>query len=332
MDDITEKNASTEITDETKLAQMTKEEALAYMGLNEDADIKEIDDRFWQMSKKYRGKVDPESKRMEDEIAAVYDIASGRRDIRVAEEQQRETEPKFWGKTKSEWKTYVEYTWYKYLLGVFILIALIAFIVGIVNNSNTSYAVAVFGHLYFDDEYLKEALIEQGAENPYIGYADLVVPNDEGFAYSETGNEMFSAMLYMNPAALIGDKASYPFYFTTFKDLTPLNDQIMAGLTDEAKAGIVPVYMSQREAATYQNEMMKANGFDDDAMVDPSQFSDEPILLGYEITDPELAAKIGVDSMWHSRQTTVIVGQSINAQEDNKTVMVITTIINSAFA
>ena len=114
-----------ENTSELDLTAMTREEALAYMGLSSDADIKEIDDRFWQMSKKYRGKEDPESIAMEDEISAVYDIASGRRDFRKNEEQQKEAEPKRFGKTKSEWKTYIEYTWYKYVLGIVIAAAVI---------------------------------------------------------------------------------------------------------------------------------------------------------------------------------------------------------------
>lgn len=314
------------------LTTMTREEALDYMGLSSDADIKEIDDRFWQMSKKYRGKDDPESRKMDEEISSVYDIASGRRDYRTEQEQQIEAEQKIFGKPKSAWKNYIEYTWYKYLAGAVIAVAAVIVIYGLINNSRTSYAVVVFGHMMFDNTYMRESLIENGAKNPYVGYADVVVPNDEGFEYSETGNETLNAMFYMNPVVLVSDKESYLYYYTVFKDLSPLSDQIMAGLTDAAKAGIEPVYMTEQEAISYQNEMYRQNGFDEIDLPDPSLYSDEPILIGYEITDPELAAKMGVNCMWHSRQTTLVVGECVNTEEDEKVVLVITTIINSAFA
>ena len=321
-----------ENTSELDLTAMTREEALAYMGLSSDADIKEIDDRFWQMSKKYRGKDDPESLRMEDEISAVYDIASGRRDFRATEEQQKEAETKIFGKGRSEWKNFFDYTWYKWLAGILIAIAATIVIIGLVNNSKTSYAVIVFGHLYFDDTYMREALVAAGAKNPYIGDADIVVPNNEGFTYSETGNETLNSMFYMNPVALVSDRESYPYYFSTFKDLSPINDRIMAGLTDEAKAGIEPVYMSEQDSVYYQNEMYRSYGFDDVDLSNPDDFSNEPVLIGYEITDPDLAAKLGVNCMWHSRQTTLVVGQCANCTEDDKSILVITAIINSAFA
>ena len=332
MSDTADNKDITANSSELDLTAMTREEALSYMGLSSDADIKEIDDRFWQMSKKYRGKDDPESKKMDEEISAVYDIASGRRDYRTEKELQIEAEPKILGKSKSSWKNYIEYTWYKYLAGLIIAVAATIDIIGFINNSKSSYAVVVFGHMFFDNTYMREALIENGAKNPYVGYADVIVPNDEGFAYSETGNETLNAMFYMNPVAIVSDKESYTYYFSVFKDLSPINDEVMAGLTDEAKAGIEPVYMSEQEAVSYQNEMYRENGFDDMDLPDPSAYSDTPILIGYEITDPELAAKMGVDCMWHSRQTTLIVGQCVNCDEDEKSVLVITAIINSAFA
>ena len=313
------------------LTNMTREEALEYMGLPSDADIKEIDDRFWQMSKNYRGKDDPESKAKDDEISAVYDIASGRRDFRVKEEQVRESEPKHFGKTKAEWKTYFEYTWYKYLLGVVIAAAVIYLGVTVFTSEKSAVAVIVFGHMTFDDDYMRDALVDAGAKNPFIGSADIVVPNNEGFKYSESDNAKFNAMFYMDPCVLIADEATYPYYYSTFKDLSPLYDDIMAGLSEEAKAGIVPIYMTEQESMYYQNILISSSDYDDSDLYDTSLFSDEPILIGFQITDPKLAEKLGVDCMWHSRQTTLIVGEYSKCRDDDKTVMVITTIINSAF-
>ena len=318
-------------SNELDLTKMTREEALEYMGLFSDADIKEIDDRFWQMAKKYRGKEDPESIAMEDEISAVYDIASGRRDFRKNEEQQKEAEPKRFGKTKSEWKTYIEYTWYKYVLGIVIAAAVIYLGVSVFTSEKSAVAVIVFGHMNFDDDYMRDALVDSGAKNPFIGSADIIVPNTEGFKYSESDNAKFNSMFYMDPCVLIADEATYPYYYSTFKDLSPIYEEIMAGLSEEAKAGIVPVYMTEQESMYYQNLLIQSSEYDDSDLYDTSLYSDEPVLIGFQITDPRIAEKLGVDCMWHSRQTTIMIGEYSKCRDDAKAASIIITIINSAF-
>ena len=134
---------------EDKFASMTREQALEYMGLDADADIKVIDDRFWQMSKNYRGKDDPESMEMEDEISAVYDIASGRRDSRIKEEERRRSEPKYFGRYKSDWKNIIHYNWKNLAFGMRRCdISAIAVIIGVATNAEIDCSVVVFGHMY----------------------------------------------------------------------------------------------------------------------------------------------------------------------------------------
>ena len=331
MNEVTDQDNLSVETKELDLTNMTREEALEYMGLSSNADIKEIEDRFWQMSKKYRGKDDPESLKMEDEIAAVFEIANGTRDRELSEKQVRESEPKYFGKTKAEWKNIYDYTWYKVLIGLAVVVAAVVVIVSLFDNSATAYAVVVFGNMYFDDTYMLQALEDAGATHPYVGTAQVIVPNDEDFVYSDAENAKFDAMFYMDPSILIADNKTYPYYFSTFKDLTPLYDDIMAGLTDEAKAGITPVYMSEQEAVEYQNIQSLYLGYDEEDLDDPSLYSSEPVLIGFEITDPALAAKMGVDCMWHSRETTLIFCEYSNYRNDERDVFVMTTLINSAF-
>ena len=164
-DEVKRRTDSSAAESDSKYASMTREQALEYMGLSKDADIKEIDDRFWQMSKKYRGKEDPESKAMEDEISAVYDIASGRRDIRVKEEDQKRNEPKYFGRYVSDWKTIIHYNWKNWLLGAVVGISIIVVLVGYLLNSKYECSVLVFGHMYLDNTYMREALEEQGLKN-----------------------------------------------------------------------------------------------------------------------------------------------------------------------
>ncbi len=324
-------NGDSEDSGEDEFDSMTREEALKYMGLEPDADIKMIDDRFWQMSKLYRGKDDPESVRMEDEISAVYDIASGRRDRRLKEEQQRVSEPMYFGRYKSDWKNIIHYNWKNFLLGAVVVISAILVIIGLVNNTRSDCSVIVFGHMLLDDTYMRESLEAQGIKRPYIGMADIVVPNDQNIPPQEYGNETFNAMFYTNPDVLISDKESYGYYFSTFKDIGPLKDRIWDGLTEEAKAGVVPVYMTEQEAVEYTNRLYLEYGMGDEEIRDPSEFSDEPVLIGFQIPDEDTCLNLGIEAKWMTRKTSLVFGQCINSKNDDQAVLVITTLINAAF-
>lgn len=317
---------------EDKFSTMTREEALEYMGLNADADIKEIDDRFWQMSKHYRGKEDPESVKMADEISAVYDIASGRRDRRIEEKIRHESEPMYFGRYKSDWENIIHYNWKNFLLGIVIAVSALLVIIGVVTNTRTGCSVVVFGHMYLDDTVMREALVAQGIKRPYIGMADLVVPNDQDIPQQEYGNETFNAMFYTNPDVLISDKESYGYYFNTFRDLAPLYDRIMEGLTEEAKAGVVPVYMTEQDAVEYTNRLYREYGVGDEEIRDPSEFSDKEVLIGIQIPDEDICTGLGIEAKWKSRKTSLVFCQCVNSTNDDQTVQVITTIINAAFA
>ena len=106
----------------------------------------------------------------------------------------------------------------------------------------------------------------------------------------------------------------------------------MEGLSDEAKAGVEPVYMSERDAVKYQNIMNTLNGILDQENIDPEEIPDTPVMIGIEIKDPEIVKKLGVDCWWKERETTLLLGQCTNSTNDDQTVLVITTIINRAFA
>ena len=331
-EEVKERTDASKSETDNRFASMTREQALEYMGLGRDADIKEIDDRFWQMSKKYRGKEDAESKAMEDEISAVYDIASGRRDVRAKEEQMRENEPKYFGRYKSDWQTIIHYNWKNWLLGAVVGISIIVIFVGYFLNSNNDCSVLVFGHMYLDNTYMREALEEKGLKNPYVGLADVVVPNEEKIPLDEMGNESFNAQFYTNPDVLISDNRAYLYYFNVFKDIGPLYDQIMAGLSDEAKAGVKPIYMSEQESVRYKNDMLLEYGLGDEDIKNPQEFSDKPVLIGFEITNQDVVTNFGVEAKWKSRQTTLMLGQCVNSTNDEMTVKIMTAIINAAYA
>lgn len=323
---------SAEETKALDYENMTVEDALEYMSLEKGAGIKEIDDRFWQMSKNYRGKDDPESKRMEDEIAAVYDIASGRRDARRREEEIRANKRKFLGKTSDEWKTVVHYGWFKAIVIVASSVILISIIVSlIVNNILATNSVIFFGHIQVNDTFVKEALIEEGYENPRIGFADIVVPNDEGLVEAAYANESLNALFFSDPDVIFSDKASYIYYSDIFKDIGPIYDKIVAGLSDKAKENIQPVYMSEKEAAEFENELYKRVGIEDDELADTTGLSDEPVMIGLEITDVTVTAKLGVNILWKDQNMNMIIGQCAKSDRDEDAVKIMTAILNKAF-
>ena len=84
------------------IVSMTREQALEYLGLPANANDFMIDEKFWKLSKQYRGDNSPEGKQKIADLSAAYDIATGRRDERVQKAQQREMERKYFGKTGDE--------------------------------------------------------------------------------------------------------------------------------------------------------------------------------------------------------------------------------------
>ena len=102
-------------------------------------------------------------------------------------------------------------------------------------------------------------------------------------------------------------------------------------MSDKAKAGIRPVYMSEREAIRKNNDLLQSSGFVAEDLRNPAEFSDDPILIGIEITDPDIVTKMGVEAKWKSRKTTFVLGRCANSKDDDMTVLIITTIINAAF-
>ena len=113
--------------------------------------------------------------------------------------------------------------------------------------------------------------------------------------------------------------------------MAPIYDQVMAGLSDKAKAGVRPVYMSQREYVRHMNDYYAITGLDNDEMKNPADYPDDQVLIGIEITDRDLITKYGAEAKWKSRQTTFIFGQCVNSTDDAKTVKMMTALINKAF-
>ena len=78
-----------------EILQMSREEAVSYLGLKDDANDFAIDEKFWQLSKRYRGDDTPESEQKLADVSCAYDIACGRRDEVRKETQINASRRKF---------------------------------------------------------------------------------------------------------------------------------------------------------------------------------------------------------------------------------------------
>ena len=50
-------------------------------------------------------------------------------------------------------------------------------------------------------------------------------------------------------------------------------------------------------------------GLGDEDIRNPAEFPDDPVLIGFEITDQDVVTNFGIEAKWKSRQTTLMVGQ-----------------------
>lgn len=289
------------------ISQMTKADALDYMGLPANANDFAIDEKFWVLSKNLRGDNTPEGKKKLSELSAVYDIASGRRDERVQKEEQREQERKFLGKTGDEWRTYFSYTWYKYLIGIILIYLAGNLIYTIVSRPGYDSGVLSIGHFSNESDYIERFMTTRlGFENPMIGVVDMVVPNDQDQSQSAYADQSAATMILSCPNVIVYDEATMPYYFSNLADLSSLYGFLRENLTSEQMSKIEPVFMSEREAQHILNQYEVSYGaelnVDDNLLL----YDDTTVLVGLEITDPDAIRILGYENLWPETKPTLV--------------------------
>ena len=196
------------------LEHMTKAEAVKFLGLNEDASAFMIDDKFWQLTKRYRLDTSPEGKQKTEILSAVYDIASGKRDERIAAEEQYSKAKKYFGKTSAEWVNYVQYTWYKYLIAIVLIVTCGNLVYHMFFAPKIDSCVVSLGHFYVEDAYLDTFLAEDmNFENPYVGSSNIVVPNDQNQSAEAYAEISATTMFLSNPNVVISDERTIKYYY-----------------------------------------------------------------------------------------------------------------------
>ena len=315
------------------ISSMTREQALTYMGLPVDANDFAIDEKFWKMSKQLRGDNTPEGKQKIADLSAAYDIATGRRDERVLKEEQRDREKKFLGKTGDEWRTYFSYTWYKYLIGLLLIILAGNILHAIITNKGYDSGVVSIGHFEMTTDYVERFMTSRlGFENPLISTVDIVVPNDQGQSQQAYADQTASTLMLSGPNVLIFDEATLPYYYSDLQDLTSLYSYLRENLTQAQLAKLRPIYMSERQAQeilidyeiNYGAEGI--GGIDD---LDMSVYDENPIMIGIVIEDEDAITALGYQNLWPETEPSLvftIYSQTMNYSDSE---MIIMELLNS---
>lgn len=299
------------------IEKMTKEEALTYMGLPQDANDFAVDERFWQLSKKYRGKKDPDSEDKLNELSAVYNIACGRRDEAVAKAEKRAGEKKFLGKTKDEWKTYISYTWFKALIIVVVVAVAISVIYNAVFKNRYDSAAVAFGHFSIDSVQVEEKLLSEEIKNPYIANVDIVVPNEMGQTENIYSDQSLAAVMSMDPNVLITDSMTYKYYFSNFSDMTSIYNDLKLVLPANVYSKIVPIYLSERDAFLFTRDYLKQQDLLDGS-TNVNEYDSTPVMIGLMITDKTAIASLGIENGWPDQDPEIIFGVYSNTADYSK--------------
>lgn len=313
------------------IAEMTREQAIEYLGLPADADAAAVDDKFYQLAKRYRKSDDEDAEQKLADLSAAYNIASGRRDAEEQRELEHDQAKKIFGKTAEDWKTFFGYNWLKFVLGAGVLV----FIISIVNffaQGGNSCTVISFGNFGHNTSYISSVLEIYGYSNPYVATVDYIVPNTEGLENQQYADQTLAAFFSADPNVLITDEMTYVYYFSQFADLTDAYDLIKEEVPAEVFDSLTPIYMSEKEAyyltKTYYEQIYEIQDYD--AEIDVNELSDKQIMVGLELKDPDMIEKLGFENWWRKQPPTLVFGIFANTSNLANSIQVLITILKAA--
>ncbi|SCW56640.1 hypothetical protein SAMN02910456_01889 [Ruminococcaceae bacterium YRB3002] len=299
------------------LKTMTREEALKYMGLPEDANDFAIDERFWQLTKRYRGKSEPGSESKLNELTAVYNIACGKRDEQNRKEEARQNASKFLGKTKDEWKNYLSYTWFKMVVILVVAIAFGSIIYNVVFKDRYDCSAVAFGHFNVECELLEERLVTEELKNPYVSAVNMVVHNEQGEVDNAYANQSLAAVLSMYPNMLITDGMTYKYYFSAYSDMSNVYADLQMRLNESVLDHIEPIYISEREAYLATKDYIDYEGIGEQE-TDAEELDPTPVLIGFRITDENAIKSLGITNLWPESRPEIIISIYAGTSDFNK--------------
>lgn len=289
-------------------SSMDRAAALLLLGLGENANSYSIDNRFWQLTKRYRAEKNDAKLQ---EITAAYEVASGRAAEKQAEKTITENAGKYFGKTVRQWKVYFYYTWWKYLIGAVCIAVVLVLANQVFFGKDYDLKVVSIGHFTMDTAYISDyAENELGYQNPYVVSADRIVDGSEQESTATMyGAAAASAYISLEPDVLITDAKTMPYYLPDMISLDDYYAELKLTLPADVFNMITPVTCSMMDYYTLTAE--------DDEETEYTAEDNEDHIYGLQISDPKLFQSLGYVTEWSGGDEALVF--SICTESDDVT-------------
>jgi len=311
-----------EISPADPIQERTLDRAAAFdiLGLKETANAYAVDNRFWQLTKRYRAEKNDEKLKA---VTEAYEIASGRAAQKQVELTTEEHSKKFFGKSIRQWKVYLYYTWWKILVFVICIAVGGALVYQMITGGNYGIKVVSIGHFYMDNTYLTDYTEDElGYSKPYITYADLVVDGSEAESNATVyGAASAAAFLGINPDVIIFDAKTMPYYLGIIVDMDSYYKSLQETLPKVLLDKIEPVTCTLRQ----YKELIA----EEDEKIDLSPDDEVEHIYGLKISDPELINALGYFNEWTSQDASLVFSISATSTDMTKAQDFITAIMRN---
>lgn len=300
--------------------QMDRAAAFVILGLKETADAYAVDNRFWQLTKRFRSEKN-EQKLLE--VTKAYEVASGRAAEKQVEQVAEDQSPKFFGKSNRQWKVFFYYTWWKILLAVFCVVVVVSLAYQMITGGNYDIKIVSIGHFSMDNTNLTNYSVDVlGYQNPYISSADLVADGSEAEnSVTMYGAASAAAFLGIDPDVIIFDATTLPYYLSSIVNMDAYYETLRQTLPKELLDKITPV------TCTIQKYKELIAEEDEEIVLSPGDEVEH--IYGLQISDPVLIAALGYSNEWASQKASLVFSVSSNSTDVVRAQDFITAIIEN---
>jgi len=297
---------------------MDRASAFAVLGLAETANAYAVDNRFWQLTKRFRmEKNDAKLK----EVTEAYEVASGRAAVKEAEKIVEDKSKKVFGKSVRQWKVYFYYTWWKIFLVLLCVVLTGAFLMQVFFGKDYDIKIVSIGHFAMDNTILDKYLTEEFEyTNPYLTYADVIVDASEEQSNATVyGPASAMTFLSLDPEVIIFDAKTLPYYTPYVMNLNSYYQSLQETLPEGILNKITPVTCSMEQFYKLTDE---------EGDETPVTGEDEiEYICGIKISDPELIYALGYVNEWSTAKDSLVFTIGSACEDPSKAEEFITAVL-----
>lgn len=276
---------------------MDRAAALAVLGLSETANAYSVDNRFWQLTKRYRAEKNEEKLK---EVTEAYEVASGRAAARKVEQIAEDKSKKIFGKSTRQWSVFFYYSWWKILAVIVCAVLAGSLAYQMITGGNYDIRIVSIGHFSMDNTFMSSYTTDKlGYKNPYITYANLVIDGSEAESNATVyGAASAASFLSANPDVVIFDAKTMPYYLSAVNNLDSFYEALQQSLPQVLLDKIKPVKCTMKQYIILTTEQGET----------PVYSADDEIehIYGLEVTDPELIKALGYLNEWTSEKDSLV--------------------------